>query len=71
MGEMSRVIVLESFTRGKPVLSLLNQTGLSQWQFIQKHAATGREHHSIRLLNENGFKVVVISNQSGVARGYY
>jgi histidinol-phosphate phosphatase family protein len=26
---------------------------------------------AIRLLNENGFKIVVITNQSGVARGYF
>jgi len=26
---------------------------------------------AIRLLNKNGFKVIVISNQAGVARGYY
>jgi len=26
---------------------------------------------SIRLLNENGFKVVVITNQPGIAQGYF
>ena len=26
---------------------------------------------AIKLLNENGFKVIVITNQSGVARGYF
>lgn len=38
---------------------------LDQLRLIPKSAK------AIRLLNENGFKVIVISNQSGVARGYY
>lgn len=27
--------------------------------------------HAIKLLNDNGFKIVVVTNQAGVARGYY
>ena len=38
---------------------------LDQLKLIPKSA------EAIRLLNENGFKVVVVSNQSGVAKGYY
>ena len=30
-----------------------------------------RVGQAIRLLNEHGFKAVVITNQSGVARGYF
>ena len=38
---------------------------IDQLELIAKSA------EAIRLLNESGYKVVVISNQSGVARGYY
>lgn len=38
---------------------------LNQLRLIPKSAK------AIRLLNENGYKVIVVSNQSGVARGYY
>ncbi|MFC2001748.1 D-glycero-alpha-D-manno-heptose-1,7-bisphosphate 7-phosphatase [Chloroflexota bacterium] len=30
-----------------------------------------RVNEAIKLLNENGFKVIIITNQSGVARGYF
>jgi len=38
---------------------------IDQLELIPKSA------EAIRLLNKNGFKVIIISNQSGVARGYY
>ena len=38
---------------------------IDQLELIPKSA------EAIKLLNESGFKVVVISNQSGIARGYY
>ncbi len=38
---------------------------IDQLKLIPKSA------EAIKLLNENGFKVVVVSNQSGLARGYY
>ena len=38
---------------------------LDQLKLIRKSA------EAIRLLNENEFKVIVVSNQSGVAKGYY
>jgi len=30
-----------------------------------------KSSEAIRLLNKNGFKVIVVSNQAGVAKGYY
>ena len=38
---------------------------IDQLKLIPKSA------EAIRILNKNGFKVVVVSNQSGLARGYY
>ncbi|GAG94427.1 unnamed protein product, partial [marine sediment metagenome] len=38
---------------------------IDQLELIPKSA------EAIRLLNKNGFKVIIVSNQSGVARGYY
>ena len=38
---------------------------IDQLELIPKSA------EAIRLLNESGFKVIVVSNQAGVARGYY
>ncbi len=38
---------------------------IDQLELVPKSA------EAIRLLNKNGFKVIIISNQSGVARGYY
>jgi len=38
---------------------------IDQLELISKSA------EAIRLLNKNGFKVIIVSNQSGVARGYY
>lgn len=38
---------------------------IDQLKIIQKSA------EAIKLLNENGYKVIVISNQAGVAKGYY
>jgi len=38
---------------------------IDQLELIPKSA------EAIMLLNKNGFKVIIVSNQSGVARGYY
>jgi len=38
---------------------------------VERFVLLPRVGEAIRLLNEHGFKVVVITNQSGVARGYF
>jgi D-glycero-D-manno-heptose 1,7-bisphosphate phosphatase len=38
---------------------------------LERFTLLPRVGEAIRLLNQNGFKAVVITNQSGVARGYF
>ena len=70
-----KAMVQASFSNGIPVV-FLDRDGTINEEVNYLHRPEdlrliGGAAEAIRLLNESGYRVIVVTNQAGVARGYY